>query len=152
MDRKLFHLGDILSVITLYNLAPLGFGKVVELLTFMSNGDSLHELQWGRVAQECRIHLMEQVGILESDVDMEQVVFMYGEEGLIEWLADMVEQFGEFHHLHPLHFEDHTHIEPMEEIAPQVPEDMNIFVFGELVDEIDPIGRITWKSTPDEEE
>lgn len=63
MRTKGFHLGDVLSVITGRNIgSPEG---LYNILNFMS-GDNLFEIQFGRIADECRPYLLAQFPELDS--------------------------------------------------------------------------------------
>ena len=125
MTTKTFHLGDILSVTTERLVSPRHIDGVYDILNWMT-GDSLFTHQIPRANDECRPHLLAQHPDL-ADIDIPE---FRGAAHVEQWLAQQVSRFGEYREVAPLADGDHTHINPLDELAMNYP---NVKVLGVVV-------------------
>lgn len=135
-----FHLGDILSVTTERLLSPQGMSGLYEILNFMTN-DNLYTHQLGRAAEECKPYLLEQMPWL-TEIDVDGV----NSDNFKWWIKGQVEKYGEYHEVIPIHFEDHTVIDPLDELKTMVGESKIITI--DLTETEEPpssYGDINWK-------
>ena len=113
MTTKTFHLGDILSVTTSRLVSPRHIDGVYDILNWMT-GDDLMTHQLPRASRECEGPLLAQ------HPDLAAVVVPDGFGGSGErveaWLAEQVAIYGEFREVTPLPAEDHTSIDPLDEM------------------------------------
>lgn len=112
-----FHLGDILSITTGRLVSPHHIDGVYDILNWMT-GDNLFTHQLPRASDECAPSLRAQHPDL---ADMEVPEFG-GEAEVITWLAVQVERFGETREVAPLAAEDHTRIDPFDELRAMKPD------------------------------
>lgn len=113
-----FSLGDVLSVMTGRGLAP--YANIRLILNWMS-GESLHQHQLPRVAEECQPALRAQHPELAAIVVPDG---LQGKDACLAWLDTQAAQYGAMHPVVPLASEDHTRIDPIAEfrtMAPNVP-------------------------------
>lgn len=132
-----FHLGDILSITTGRLVSPRHMDGVYDILEFMT-GDELFTHQLPRVARECEPYLKEQFPLL-ANITGEEIT----RDNWREWLKNKVEEFGEYHEVYPIHAEDHTHIDPIQELI-DLKGEKNVIVI-QLEDTSSDIGDINWK-------
>ena len=114
---KAFHLGDILSITTGRLVSPRHIDGVYDILNWMT-GDNLMTHQLPRACRECEIPLLHQhpdlTAIEVPDFpggDKESVKRFYG-----QWLAGQVAIYGETREVAPLGTDEHTRIDPLEEL------------------------------------
>ena len=91
-DDPLFHIGEILSVITLRMLSPSGMDGIRTLVSYMVGGrypDRLLE----DAALLLTPELLKQFPFL-SDIEVPE--FSSTDEGL-EWLCEIADKYGEWH-------------------------------------------------------
>ena len=106
-----FHIGDILSITTGRLVSKRQIEVVYDILNYMT-GDDLFTHQLPRASEECAPTLRTQlpeVGAIEAPEFRD-------EEHVWSWLGEVATQYGETHPVLPLHPEDHTSIDPIEEI------------------------------------
>lgn len=119
-ETRDFHLGDILSVTTGLLVSPRHIEGVYDILNWMT-GDNLFTHQLPRAGEECQGPLLRQHPDL-ADVQIPDE--FDGKEHVERWLVEQVERFGETRPVTPLATEDHTRIDPIDEMrmmAPGVP-------------------------------
>lgn len=108
-----FHLGDVLTVTTDVFLAPDGVDSLYKLLNHMT-GDNLYTHQLPRAAAECKPELLRQ------HPDLAEIVppaTFNGEEHVWRWLAEQTDRYGTHRDVRPMAEGDHTHIDPLDELA-----------------------------------
>ena len=119
-DTKTFHLGDILSVTTSRLVSPRHIDGVYDILNWMT-GDNLMTHQLPRACGECEGPLLTQHPDLAAIVTPET----FGddpEQGVARWLAEQVAIYGETREVAPLAAEDHTVIDPLDELRAMKPD------------------------------
>lgn len=135
-----FHLGDILSITTGRLVSTRHMDGIYDILDYMT-GDSNYTHQLPRAADECRPYLLEAHPFL-SEISGDEVTT----ENYKEWLDQKVAQYGEYHAVRPIHFEDHEVIDPIEELKRMgVDESKIIGIDISETDEPSPYGDIAWK-------
>jgi hypothetical protein len=112
MSTKAFHLGDILSVTTERLVSPRRVEGVYDILGWMT-GESLFTHQLPRACDECKGPLLAQHPDLAA---IEVPEDFGGKEGVDRWLAEQVAVYGEYREVAPLAAEDHTRIDPLDEL------------------------------------
>jgi hypothetical protein len=125
MSSKAFHLGDILTVTTGGRLvSPRHMEGVYDILNWMT-GESLMTHQLPRALRECEGPLLAQ----HPDLAGVSVPEVFGdgtresaELAVDAWLAEQVAVYGEMREVEPLNPDDHTHIDPLTEIAIVAPQ------------------------------
>lgn len=117
-ESRDFHIGDILSITTGKLVSPTHIGGVYEILNWMT-GENLMTHQLPRVSEECEGPLREQHPDL-AQVEVPETV--NSEESLLFWLAEQTAVYGVTRPVRPLRAEDHTHINPLTEIAMMRPD------------------------------
>lgn len=115
MEKRSFHLGDILSVSTPYLLSPRHVEGVYDILNFLT-GDELFTHQLPRAQDECRPHVLRQLPFL-AEIDMSGTT----PDNYKERMASMVETYGEYHDLSPIPQDDHARRNPIEELLEMMP-------------------------------
>ncbi len=108
-----FHLGHLLSITTGY-LFPVPGVKVpshvlYEILNFMT-GDSNQTVQLFNAADEVKPRLLGQLPWLN------EIHFQRGEvgpENIQDVLDRLVEKYGAWHKIYPLHSDDHIQVDPV---------------------------------------
>ncbi len=113
-----FHIGDILSVTTGHLVSPRRMDGLYDLLGWMT-GDTLFTHQLPRAARECEPSLREQFPDLAAVTYPDGVT---GEEPVAAWLAAQVTEHGHARQVAPLAAEDHTHINPVDELRMMAPD------------------------------
>lgn len=119
VSTKSFHIGDILSVMTGRLVSPDHIGGVYRLCDFMT-GESLMTHQLPRVTEECEPFLREQfpdLAAIEIPDD-----FGGSQAEVLGWLDRQVEVHGATRDVAQLATGDHTHIDPLAEIAMMRPD------------------------------
>jgi hypothetical protein len=107
-----FHLGDLLSITDGHLVAPSHMDGIYRLLNHMT-GDNLFTHQLPRAADECKPELLRQHPFLAGIVAPE-----FRDVTHVElWLAEQCERHGTWFEVKPLDPGDHTHIDPLTEIA-----------------------------------
>lgn len=117
-ETRTFHIGDILSVIHDRLVSPTRMDGLYQLLDWMT-GDNLYTHQMPRASGECVPALRAQHPDLAAVVIP---VGLEGEEPVMAWLAEQVAIFGETRQVAPLPAADHTHINPIAELAMKRPD------------------------------
>lgn len=107
-----FHLGDILSVTTGLLVSPSHIDGVYRILNWMT-GDNLYTHQLPRAQDECSGPLLAQHPDLAAVVVPAE---FGGKEHVERWLAEQVERFGETRPVAPMAADDHTRINPIDEM------------------------------------
>ena len=107
-----FHLGDILSVTTGILVSPGHIAAVHELLDFMTN-DQLFTHQLPRASDECKPELLRQ----HPDLADVRPPNFTGEAHVWSWLAICTARYGETREVQPMPAEQHTRINPLDELA-----------------------------------
>lgn len=117
MTTKTFHLGDILSITTSRLVSPRHMQGVYDILNWMT-GDDLMTHQLPRAARECEGALLDQ----HPDLAAVTVPEEFGDgtrdsarQAGAAWLAGQVAVYGETREVAPLHADDHTQIDPLDE-------------------------------------
>jgi hypothetical protein len=111
-ETKVFHLGDILSITTGRLVSPRHIDGVYDILNFMT-GDNLFTHQLPRAGRECEGPLLAQ------HPDLAGIEFprdLHGEAEVITWLAVQCERYGETREVAPLGADEHTRINPFDEM------------------------------------
>lgn len=119
-ETRDFHIGDILSVTTGLLVSPSHMDGIYHILNWMTS-DNLFTHQLPRAGDECQGPLLEQHPDLAS---VEVPDEFESKEHVFAWLDEQVARFGETRPVAPLRPEDHTRINPFDElrmIAPDVP-------------------------------
>jgi hypothetical protein len=119
MTTRAFHLGDILSITTGRLVAPSGVGAIYEVMDYMT-GDSLFTHQLPRAMDECAPDLLRQ----HPDLANVAVPADFGDDpqrSVADWLNVQIERYGEYREVAPLASADHTHVNPLDELAMNYP-------------------------------
>lgn len=118
VESKEFHLSDILTI-TSGVLLSIQMKGVYGILNYMT-GDSVYTHQIPRVSKECAPRLL---GLYPWLADIK--VSHLNRDNISEWFEKewptLVEKYGEYHKVYPLHFDDHEYIDPVEEIETMCP-------------------------------
>ena len=120
--RRIFALGDVLSITTGKLVSPRHIEGVYDILNFMT-GDNLYTHQLPRVSRECAPHLLKQHPQL-ADVDASNV----SKDNWQAWMRQQVGKYGPTLYVVPLQPGEHYQIEPMSELAEMVHPDKIITV------------------------
>ena len=118
ITTKTFHLGDILSITTGRLVSPRHISRPRDILDWMT-GDHLMTHQLPRACGECEGPLLAQHPDLRN---IEVPADLRGKEGVDAWLAAQVAVYGETREVAPLDDEDHTSIDPLEELRMMRPD------------------------------
>ncbi len=110
LETRQFHIGDILSITTGKLLSPRHVDGLYDILNFMTR-DNLFTHQLGRASDECKPHLLRQHPQF-ADVTGEDITT----ENWREWLARMVERFGEQLPVTQIPQDDHERKNPLDEL------------------------------------
>ena len=143
MSSKMFHIGDLISIVKGNLVCPVFEGRshpidgVYEILNFMT-GDELYTHALPRASKECAPILLTEYPWL-ADIE-----FPKCNQYITEWLAPLAEKHGEYHEVWTLHPEDHEVIHPLDEKILQGKEIITIDVPSE--EPPSPEGDINWKS------
>lgn len=89
-QKKKFHLGDILTVITGKFLCPDGFSRLYELLDYLT-GDKLLTHQLITASKFCKPQLLKQFPEL-ADVDVGNV----NKDNYLQVMEELVKKYGEW--------------------------------------------------------
>jgi|GEM_PF-1222939 len=147
---RLFHLGDILSIVTGKLVSPRHVKGVYDILDYMT-GDNLFAHQLPRACNECRSYLLVEMPWL-AEVDASTV----SSENWEQWIDDLVEKYGEYHSVLPIHPEDHENIDPVDELNRMGVDESRIIsiINFDLNDEkpTSPYRDINWKTNEDDED
>ncbi|MFA4050928.1 MULTISPECIES: DUF7736 domain-containing protein [Mycobacteroides] len=119
---RMFGLGAILTVTTDRMLAR-DIGDIYELLNFMT-GDNLFTHQLPRAAGECKPALLEQHPQL-ADI---AVPDLPDANAYMAYLAGLEDTYDAELAVTPLPDDDHTHIDPLSELADMMPDKPMIVV------------------------
>lgn len=111
-ETRDFHLGDILSITTGLLVSPSHIDGVYRILNWMT-GDNLFTRQLPRAGEECQGPLLAQHPDLAAVVVPAE---FDGKEHVERWLAEQVERFGETRPVAPMAADDHTRINPIDEM------------------------------------
>lgn len=115
-----FPLGTVLSVTDGHLVSPNHMDGIYEILNFMT-GDNLFTHQLPRAMDEC------QPALIAQHPELKDIVIPDGlstHEKIKEYLAPLIEKYGEELDVQPLRPEDHTVIDPITEmkmIRPDIP-------------------------------
>jgi hypothetical protein len=116
MSARDFHIGDVLSVTTGCLVSPEGIGGVYKILNWMT-GDDLMTHQLPRACEECQGPMLAQHPDL-ADVQIPTFSDKAQAKAALDlWLADVAAKYGQTRPVAPLAAEDHTVIDPLEEMA-----------------------------------
>lgn len=143
--KREFHLGDILSVTTGVLASPEGMSGLYEILNYITQ-DSLQTLALIRAADEATPYLLEQHPWLR-EIETDDIAG----ENWREKLNALVEKYGEYHVVRPMHPEDHEDVDPIEDAR-------RLGFKGEVItldvtneeEPPSPYGDINWKVDDDE--
>lgn len=108
-----FELGDILSITTSRLVSRRGMDGVYDILGFMV-GESLFTHQLPRVRDEVAPFLLEQYPQL---AEIEVPKRLDGKDKWMEWLSKMETKYGRVLSVEAIDPANHTHIDPMSELA-----------------------------------
>ena len=123
-ETKDFHIGDILSVTTGYLVSPRLIEGVYDILNWMT-GESLFTHQLPRVGEEARpVLLAAHPQLAEADVFAANVT----KDNWQNFIAKMVEKFGETLPVPKLNANQHERIDPLSELAEKVSPDRIVVV------------------------
>lgn len=119
---RLFHIGDVLSAMTGTLVSPRGIEGMYDLLGYMTGEPGLMTHQLPRASREVEPHLRAQFPDLATltipsewpEGDRKTVV--------MDWLAEQVARYGEDRWVEPLAPDEHTHINPLDELAMMRPD------------------------------
>jgi len=117
MSSKRFHIGDILSATTGRLVSPRYMGGVYDILNWMT-GDDLMTHQLPRASRECEDPLKAQFPDLAAIVVPDDID---SEVSLLLWLDSLAPLYGTHREVRPLDPADHTHIDPLDELAMHYP-------------------------------
>jgi len=117
-STRTFHIGDILTITTGMLVSPRRVDGIYDILNFMT-GDNLFTHQLPRGMDECAPSLREQFPDLAAISITED--FGGSEERVKAWLAGQVAAHGETREVEPLQRDEHTHINPLTELAKVAP-------------------------------
>jgi hypothetical protein len=117
-ETRDFHLGDILSVTTSRLVSPSHMDGIYSILNWMTS-DNLFTHQLPRAGEECRGPLLDQHPDLAAVVLPDE---FDGKEHVERWLAEQVARFGETRPVAPLAADDHTRINPIDELRMIAPD------------------------------
>lgn len=106
-----FHIGDILTVTTGALLSPRHVEGVYDILNYMT-GDNLYIHALPRAIEECGPELLRQY----PDLERVEVPEFNNEKHVWSLLGELVVEYGETRLVLPLHPDDHTVIDPTEEL------------------------------------
>ena len=118
MSARTFDLADVLTVTTGRVLCPIG--DMYDVLNFLTGGN-LFTHQLPRAMRESAPAIYAQHPDL-ADIALPES--WDDEADVIAWLAEQVARFGATRDLTPMDPADHTHIDPLDELAmmrPDVP-------------------------------
>ena len=107
--EKLFHIGDIFTVITGRLMSPRQMDGLREILNFMT-GDRVFTQQIERALKECKYSLLEQYPQL-NNLDTSGLT----SEKWQDWLNQQIEIFGEYLTVRPLPEGQHEFRDPLKE-------------------------------------
>lgn len=150
-----FHVAALVSVYTGI-LIPVPdteypIDGVTDLLCYMTN-DSLFSHQLSRAKVEVAPYLREAFPWLEETMVLKQTVTT---ENWRTARSILVEKYGEFHEVRPMHPEDHEQIHPIDEWCDMVRDrglDVDTVVLKLIdTDEPSPYGDINWEDFDDDE-
>jgi len=113
VQKREFPLGTVLSVTTGMLVSRDHVGGLYEILNFMT-GDNLYTHQLPRAGEECKPSLLEQHPEL---ADVEVPDEFRDEEHVWEWLAEQEACLGETLVVERMDVNDHTVIDPIEELS-----------------------------------
>jgi hypothetical protein len=108
-ESRKFHLGDILSVVNGQMLSVHGIKGLYDILNYMTN-DSIYTHQIPRVMDECAPYLVNEMPWLEN-IDTSNIT----PDNFEKQISVFVQEYGEFHPVWQIHFDDHENISPIEE-------------------------------------
>lgn len=140
---KKFHLAHILTVTTGILFPAPGVDYPIttayEILNYMT-GDDLYTHALPRAAIECRPYLLEQFPFTK-EINLDTMLGTFQEK-----FERLVQQYGEWHMVRPIHPEDHEVIDPIDELKRIRPDltDENIIVLHDD-DSPNSSGEINWK-------
>lgn len=112
------HLGAILTITTDMFVCPSGMDGIYALLNDMT-GDNLMTHQLPRVAEACRPVLLAKYPQLADIVVPDEFA---DEAHVRRWLAEQTDRHGTWFEVVPLAAEDHTVIDPIDEIRMMRPD------------------------------
>jgi len=107
-----FHLGDILSITKRWVVSPRGSFGVLDVLSYMT-GDTVWVHQVPRIGEECLPELERQhpdLDIIESPRGLQT------NEEIAAWIGPILVKYGEYRRVLPLHPDQHTSIDGVEEL------------------------------------
>lgn len=119
-----FQLGDILSITTGRLVSRDRMGGIYKILNYMT-GDSLFTRQLPRASEECKPALFAQHPPL-ADIEVPDE-FADGEKAVYDWLSQQEAIYGVTLPVKPLAAENHTSIDPIQELKMMRP-DMPVII------------------------
>lgn len=128
MEKKRFHISDVLSITTGRLVSNRHIGGVYDILGFMT-GENLFTHQLPRASEQCRPFLAAQFPQLASDELQADIVAMCdalpddkaeAQIRITAWLAKTAERHGEFFDVEKLPAGDSGHVDPLQELVEMV--------------------------------
>lgn len=110
---KVFHLGDILSVITGRLLSPRGMEGVYDILNYMI-GYNLFSHQLPRAERDCCPELLKQHPALADAIPPDN---FRDDAHVKDWLSEMVSLYGDTLSVEPVPVGAHAEIDPLAELS-----------------------------------
>lgn len=130
MKTKIFHLGDVLSIITGSLLSPRHMKGVYDILNFMT-GDSVYSHTISRFIDECGPYLVNQFPQLatpEMDLAIAELNELLKDKSekaetdkiVADWLANQITKYGETFVVKPIPKDAHQCKDPRVELAEKI--------------------------------
>ena len=110
MEKKQFHIGDVLSVTTGRLVSPRHIDGLYDILNFMT-GDDLYTHALGRASEDCKPFLLAEHPSLAA-ITGDEVT----RENWREWLSKMVAEFGGYLEVSKIEDGGYTAIDPIAEL------------------------------------
>lgn len=116
-DTRSFHIGDLITVVEGHLVSPDHMTGIYNVVDFVTGQEHMtHQLP--RAAREVTPWLLEQHPWL-ADITVPDG--LGGEAGVREWLAPVIEQYGERHEVRPLPDGAYVGREPIAELQEMAP-------------------------------
>jgi hypothetical protein len=124
MTSKLFHIGDIGSVVTERMMSPRQMAGLYDILNYMS-GDDLYTHQLPRVSREAKSALLQQHPQLQAMIEEAETITRDNWQTVLDgW----VKQFGKELPVSPMNLDQHENIDPISEAAERMHPDRIIVI------------------------